>query len=373
MMVETQPRILLTPGPLTTSRATKQAMLHDWGSRDTEFIDMTARVRTRLEEIAGAKGTHHCVPLQGSGTFAVEAVIGTMVPRDGKVLVLVNGAYGQRIARICDYTGRAWASCETAENVPPKGEQVTAALKSDPAFTHVAAVHCETTSGVLNPIGEIAEAVRRQGRRLIIDAMSSFGAIPLNAREVTFEAIVSSANKCLEGVPGVAFAVIERKALVAAEGNAPCLSFDLFDQWRYMERSGEWRFTPPTQVIAALDRALKEHEKEGGVEGRGARYQRNCRVLVDGMRAMGFETFVPDELQAPVIVTFHTPANTRFNFAAFYEGLRQRGIIIYPGKLSQTDSFRIGCIGHVDHRDMERALDAIRDVLNDLGVGKLRP
>ncbi len=364
---------LLTPGPLTTSLTTKQAMLHDWGSRDAEFIRINARVRERLLDLAGGKGTHVCVPLQGSGTFIVEAMIGTLVPPAGKLLVLVNGAYGKRMVRMCEYYGRACAALEVPEDRAVDPAALDAALARDAAITHVAVVHCETTSGVLNPVEEIAAVTARRGRRLLIDAMSAFGAIPLDVSRVPCDAVAASANKCLEGVPGIGFALVRRAALEAAKGNAPSLSLDLHDQWTAMERTGQWRFTPPIHVIAALDQALSEHAAEGGVAGRGARYARNCRVLIEGLRAMGFETLLPDALQAPIIVTVHVPADPRFRFETFYERLGQRGFVIYPGKLTVADSFRIGCIGRLGEPEMRGALGAIHDVLAEMGVTECGP
>jgi 2-aminoethylphosphonate-pyruvate transaminase len=372
-MTKTEPPILLTPGPLTTSDATRRAMLRDWGSRDDDFIEMNRRVRARLVELAGGQGTHVCVPVQGSGTFAVEAAVGTLVPRAGKALILVNGAYGIRISRMCDALGRAYVTVETPEDEPPTADEVDRVLAADADIGHVIAVHCETTSGILNPIADIAAAVAGRGRGLIIDAMSSFGALPLDLDAVPAIAIVSSANKCLEGVPGMAFAIVREDVLTEAEGNAPGLSLDLYDQWRVLEGNGQWRFTPPTHVIAALDAALAQHEAEGGVEGRGARYCRNCEVLVGGMTDMGFRPFLPEDLQAPIIVTFHTPADPKFSFEQFYELLRGRGIVIYPGKLTRTDSFRIGCIGALDESHMQRALDAIGAVLGEMGVKRCAP
>ncbi len=372
-MPERDHPLLLTPGPLTTSAATKQAMLRDWGSRDEAFVGMTARVRARLVALAGAEGSHVCVPIQGSGTFALEAAIGTLVPPDGKLLVLINGAYGRRIATICDRIGRAHTDLAVAENRTPEAAQVDAALGADKALGHVALVHCETTSGILNPLGEIAEVAARHGRRLLIDAMSAFGALALDAREVPFEALVASANKCLEGVPGMAFVIARREAIEAAAGNAPSLSLDLHDQWRGFEGNGQWRFTPPTHVVAALDRALEEHAAEGGVAGRGARYERNCRTLVEGMRGLGFETLLPDDLQAPIIVTFHLPADPNFDFTRFYAGLSRRGYVIYPGKLTATESFRIGCIGRLDEDDMQGLLAAVAETLDEMGVEERGP
>jgi 2-aminoethylphosphonate-pyruvate transaminase len=360
--------LLLTPGPLTTSRATKDAMLRDWGSRDEEFAAMNQRTLARLVALAGGEGSHVAVVLQGSGTFAVEAMVGTMVPRRGKVLVLINGAYGRRIAQIAKVIGRACATLETPEDTPPDPGAVASAIAADPAITHVAAVYCETTSGILNPVAEIAAAVAASGRRFLIDAMSAFGALPCDAREIPFDALASSCNKCLEGVPGAAFVMCRRAALEEASGNAHSVALDLHDQWAFMEKTRQWRFTPPTHVIAAFDRALSEHAAEGGVAARGARYRRNCRVLIDGMRDMGFRPLLRDALQAPIIVTFHTPADPAFDFALFYEKLRLRGYLIYPGKLTIADSFRIGCIGQVTEDDIRGALGAVRHALGEMGV-----
>jgi 2-aminoethylphosphonate-pyruvate transaminase len=359
---------LLTPGPLTTSLSVKQAMLHDWGSRDHVFIAVNRQMRERLVELAGGVGTHVCVPMQGSGTFAVEAMIGTLVPPGGKLLVLVNGAYGKRMVRICQYYRRAHAVLEWAEDKAVEPAAVAKALAGDPGITHVAIVQCETTSGVLNPVAEVAEVVARAGRRLLIDAMSAFGALPLDARHIAFDALAASSNKCLEGVPGLGFVICRTEALLACKDNAPSLSLDLFDQWQALEKTGQWRFTPPIHCIVAFDQALKEHAAEGGIAGRGERYANNCRILVEGMRRLGFETLLPDRLQAPIIVTFHMPADPAFVFDSFYDKLRQRGFVIYPGKLTVADSFRIGCIGRLGEGEMRGALAAIAEAMAELGV-----
>jgi 2-aminoethylphosphonate-pyruvate transaminase len=364
---------LLTPGPLTTSRSVKEAMLHDWGSRDRNFIAINRQVRERLVALAGGEGTHVCVPLQGSGTFVVEATVGTLMPRDAKALILVNGAYGQRIAKICDYYQRRYTILETPENIPCSAADLDAALSADAALSHVFVIHCETTSGILNPVAEVAEVTARHGRKLIIDAMSAFGAVPLDAREVPFDAVVASSNKCIEGVPGVGFAIIRESLLKECKGNAPSLTLDLYDQWQTMEKTAQWRFTPPTHVIAAFEQALREHEEEGGVAGRGARYRRNCKILVDGMRELGFETLLPDALQAPIIVTFHMPADPSFVLQDFYDNLGERGFVIYPGKLTVADSFRIGCIGRLGDDEMRAALVAVRETLEQMGVTRCGP
>ena len=362
---------LLTPGPLTTSLTVKQAMLHDYGSRDAKFIDINARILERLVDIVNGAGNYVSVPLQGSGTFVVEAMIGNLVPADGKLLILINGAYGKRIAKICDYYKREYVIHETAEDVPVDTARLDAALDADAAISHVVVVHCETTSGILNPIKEVAAIVARHQRSLLIDSMSAFGALPLDATEIEFDAVVASSNKCLEGAPGMGFCIARESALEKTEGNSPSLVLDLYEQWRAMQKNRQWRFTPPTHVLLAFDQALTEYEAEGGVEGRGGRYQANRELLVTGMRALGFKTLLPDELQAPIIITFHMPANPEFDFDAFYDGLKNQGYVIYPGKLTVADSFRMGCIGRLDQQQMQGALDAVKQILAQFGIDRI--
>jgi len=362
---------LLTPGPLTTSLSVKQAMLHDYGSRDATFIDMNARILERLVGIVNGEGSYVAVPLQGSGTFVVEAMIGNFVPADGKLLILINGAYGQRIAKICDYYKREYRVQESAEDVPVDTAALDATLDANPDIGHVVVVHCETTSGILNPITEISQIVSRHGRSLLIDSMSAFGALPLDAREIEFDAVVASSNKCLEGAPGMGFCVARESVLEQTEGNSPSLVLDLYDQWRALQKNRQWRFTPPTHVLLAFDQALTEFEQEGGVAGRGGRYRENCDRLVAGMRDLGFKTLLPDELQAPIIITFHMPTNPEFDFAAFYDGLKHQGYVIYPGKLTVADSFRMGCIGRLGSEQIQGALAAVADLLARFGIERV--
>lgn len=367
-MNEAREPYLLTPGPLTTSMATKTAMLRDWGSWDEDFNGLTASVCRRLLEAAHATETHVCVPLQGSGTYAVEAALATLLPWDSKTLVLTNGAYGQRMIRILKYLGRDLTALDMGDYFPPSPSQVDAMLADDPAISHVAVVHCETSSGILNPLEAIAEVVHRWDRRLFVDAMSSFGALPIDARALPFDGLASSANKCFEGVPGFSFALLRRDVLKDCADNAHSLSLDLYDQWDYMSRTGQWRFTPPTQVVAAFASALDQHGAEGGVTGRLARYTRNKTVLVEGMRAMGFHTLLDDRWLSPIIVTFHAPGHSNFNFKDFYQSIKRRGFIIYPGKLTQVESFRIGCIGQLFEEQMRGVLAAIRATLDEMGI-----
>jgi len=364
---------LLTPGPLTTSMTVKQAMLHDWGSRDAGFVAINNRMRQRLVELIGGGTDFTTVPMQGSGTFAVEAMLGSFIGPKDKLLILINGAYGKRMAKICEYYGRSTAILEWPEDQPVDPAKVRNALDADPAITHVAVVHCETTSGILNPIAEVADVVATAGRRLLIDSMSAFGALPIDAQSVIFDAVAASSNKCIEGVPGLGFVLSRVSALEKTKGNAVSLTLDLFEQWQNLEKTSQYRFTPPIHCIVAFDQALTEHEQEGGVAGRGGRYRNNHKILVDGMRAMGFETLLPDRLQAPIIVTFHMPSDPKFVFDTFYNGLKDRGFVIYPGKLTVANSFRIGCIGRIGETEMKAFLAAAKEVMAELGVASGRP
>jgi len=366
--MSTAQSILLTPGPLTTSHRTRQAMMVDWGSWDDRFNQLTASLCEQLLAIINGGDSHHCVPLQGSGTFAVEAAIGTLVPRDGKVLVLINGAYGKRLAKICEVLGRAFSTFETAEDEPTTAADVDRLLHADASLTHVALIHCETSTGILNPLPEIAQVVAQHGKRLIIDAMSSFGALPVDAQQVPFDALIAASGKCLEGVPGMGFVFARKDALANAAGNSHSLAMDLFDQHTYMAKTGQWRFTPPTHVVAALHEALLQYNEEGGLSARHQRYAENCKALLDDMAKLGFRSFLPAAIQAPIIVTFHAPKDPRYQFKAFYERVKAKGFILYPGKLTQVETFRVGCIGHVNQAEMHAAVAAVAEVLREMEV-----
>ena len=360
--------ILLTPGPLTTSLTTKQAMLRDWGSWDASFNRITLSICKDLVDIVGGGDDYACVPLQGSGTFAVEAAIGNVVPRDGKVLVPNNGAYCARIVKICRYLGRAIVDLPVPEDQPVTGAVVAAALDADPGITHVAQVHCETGAGVLNDLTGVAQVCKARGKGLIVDAMSSFAALPIDVASIPFDALVAASGKCLEGVPGMGFVILRKTVLARCAGNSHSLAMDLHDQYTYMQKTTQWRFTPPTHVVAALRAAIDQFHQEGGQAARLARYTENCRVLIDGMKCLGFRTYLPDAVQAPIIVTFHAPADPAYAFKAFYEATRERGYILYPGKLTQVETFRVGCIGAIDANEMRNVVTAVAQTLTALGL-----
>jgi len=359
---------LLTPGPLTTSVTTKEAMLHDWGSRDQQFIDLNQSIRDSLVKLIDGQNTYQCVPMQGSGTFAVESMISSLTTKDSNILILINGAYGQRMKKMCHYLNRNTIDYEVPEHETHNLNKLEEIIDQNKQLTHVFAVYCETTSGILNPINEMANLVEKKNLSLFIDAMSAFGALPLSSKNIKFDAVAASSNKCLEGVPGVGFILVKNNIIENAKGNSHSLSLDLYDQWKAMEKNKQWRFTPPTHVLAAFNQAIAEHAKEGGVEGRHKRYKNNCKIICDGMKEIGFEQLLSDELQAPIIITFKQPCDPNFNFQKFYNALSDKNFLIYPGKLTVADTFRIGCIGNLNDQDMKDTIAAVKEVVNDLNI-----
>ena len=366
----TPDKLLFTPGPLTTSLTVKQAMLHDAGSRDPAFIQLVRDIREQLLQLGDVSRAvgYETILMQGSGTFGVESVISSVLPRDGKLLAIVNGAYGERIVATAARHGIPTTVLRQDEDQVPSVDDIATALKGDPEITHVAAAHCETITGILNPIEAIGEVVQQYDREFIVDAMSSFGAIPLNLTAAGVDYLISSANKCIEGVPGFAFVLARREALLATEGRARTLSLDLLAQWKGLEKDGQFRFTPPTHALLAFAQALKELAEEGGVAGRGARYRANHVALIAGMKAVGFRPYLAPDVQSFIITTFHYPADPKFVFEQFYQRLFAKGFVIYPGKLTRLDCFRIGNIGRLYPKDIQSLLTAIEAVLQEMGL-----
>jgi 2-aminoethylphosphonate-pyruvate transaminase len=362
-------KLLFTPGPLTTSLSVKQAMLHDAGSWHFEFNALVADVRERLLKLAGSSRETgwEVVPLQGSGTFGVEAVFQTCVPAEGKVAVLTNGAYGDRIVQMLKHARIAHAVLRAPEDQPVDPDALDQLLAQDKAVTHIAVVHCETTTGIINPIEAIGRVARKHGKIHVVDAMSSFGAIPIDFEACGIDFLVSSANKCIEGVPGFAFVFCRRQVLIACDGYARSLSLDLLGQLKGFEKNGQFRYTPPTHALLAFHQALAEIEEEGGVAARGARYRRNHETLMAGMGELGFRALLPAPVQSYIITAFRTPADPQFSFEVFYRQLSDRGFIIYPGKLTQVDTFRIGNIGRLFPSDLDQLVHAIRGTLREMG------
>src|SRR5206468_2869520 len=361
--------LLFTPGPLTTSATVKAAMQHDIGSRDADFIELVAGIRSELLRIAGVSREqgYEAVLMQGSGTFGLESVISSVIPRDGRLVVLANGAYGERMAKIAERLGISTKLARWLENESPHPAAVQRLIEVEPAATHVATVHCETTTGILNPIDEIARIIKAGGREFILDAMSSFGGVPLDLSKLKIDYLISSPNKCLEGVPGFSFVLARRKALEATKGRARSVSLDLLAQWEGLERNGQFRFTPPTHALLAFARALEELREEGGVSARAARYRANRETLRTGMRRLGSAEYLPAERQSNIITAFRHPDDPNFRFEDFYHRLRLRGFVIYPGKLSQDNCFRIGTVGRINEKNMGDLVATIGEVLGEIG------
>ena len=365
---------LLTPGPLTTSRTVKLALLADWGSRDVEFRKLVKEIRQELLQLAGCDDTYECVLMQGSGTFAIEAALGSFCPdKRKKTLVVANGAYGERAAQILEKINRPYERMSKTDTTQLTPEHIIPTLQEDKNISHVWLIHCETTSGIVNPIADLARAVKSRGCIFMVDAMSSFGALDINMVRDGIDVMVSSSNKCIEGIPGFSYVLVRRNLLQLSQGHSHSVVLDLFEQWRGLEASGQFRFTPPTHALVAFRQALRELDEEGGIVARYKRYARNAEVLTTGMVGLGFQPLLSTNQSGPIIQTFLTPRDSNFKFEIFYEKLRERGFAIYPGKLTQRDSFRIGTIGHLNEAHMLRVVAAIKDVLQDTNVKDLMP
>ena len=363
--------LLLTPGPLTTTRTVREAMMEEYSTWDVDYNNIVESIRNSLVRLAVRDdvnlGSFTSVLMPGSGTFSVESVVGSVIHPDGKLLVLNNGAYGARVATISRMLGIETVELSQVETELTNLNAVEKILIEDPAISHVAMVHCETTTGMLNPAEAVGEIVRRLGRIYILDAMSSFGGMPISMESTGAHYLISSANKCVQGVPGFGFVIADRAQLEAAKGFARSHSLDLYDQWREMEsKGGKWRFTSPTHVVNAFACALEELDAEGGVQARYNRYLNNHKSLVEGMRSLGFKTLINDEFQSPIITSFHCPDLAVFDFQNFYDALKGYGFVIYPGKVSNADCFRIGTIGDVYKDDVLELLKKIEEVMSGL-------
>jgi 2-aminoethylphosphonate-pyruvate transaminase len=354
------PYLLLTPGPLSTTHRVKRQMLRDWCTWDKDYNQIVQQIRSQLVKLATVQDGYTVTLMQGSGTFSVESAIGSVIPKDGKLVVLVNGEYGRRIGQIANKLGISTVTIDSSELAAPDPQELDKVLQQDPQITHVAMVHCETTTGMLNPIKAIGDIAKKYKKVFIVDAMSSFGGIVIDMAELHIDFLVSSANKCIQGVPGFGFVLAKHSSMIAIEGLSRSVSLDLYDQWRCMEdNGGKWRFTSPTHVVRAFAEALKELDEEGGIVARQQRYGENQHALVVGMQRLGFEPLLDAQLQSSIITSFHNPQHPNYNFNTFYEVLKEKGFVIYPGKVSLADCFRIGTIGDVWPSDIDKLIEAV--------------
>jgi 2-aminoethylphosphonate-pyruvate transaminase len=364
-------KALFTPGPLTTSMTVKQAMLRDLGSRDTEFIEIVKEIRNKLVELCANLDEFTSILIPGSGTYGIEATLTSVIPPDGKLLLIINGAYGMRMLKIAEIYNISRVKLISVENTQPNAQMVEMLLTEDPTITHVAVVHCETTTGIINPIQEYGKIARKHHCIFIVDAMSSFGAYPIDMKECEIDFLVSSSNKCIEGTPGFSFVIANKNTLKGTAGFARTLSLDLFAQWEGLEGNGQFRFTPPTHSILAFYQALLELEMEGGITGRSERYQTNYQITINEMVKMGFKPYVEESKRGYIITSFYYPDHPNFNFTEFYQLLSEKGHVIYPGKLSHADCFRLGHIGRITSADVRSLMLSISETLKELNIYSL--
>jgi len=362
-------KLLFTPGPLTTAKSVKEAGLRDLGSRDSEFISHVQQIRQKLLALANVESpAYEAVIIQGSGTFGIEATISSAIPKNGMLLNIINGAYGRRISQIARIHSIPLIELIYEENEIPDLLEIESALNKNPLITHVAVVHGETTTGLLNPIADIGLITGEHNKAYIVDAMSTFGAYDIDMKAMNISYLISSSNKCIEGIPGFSYVLAQRSELEKCKYQARSLSLDLYDQWQGLDSNGQFRFTPPVQALLAFHEALNELDKEGGVSGRAERYSVNNAFLVGEMRELGFEIYLPAHLRSYIITSFLYPSHPDFSFETFYSELNKRGYVIYPGKLSKVDCFRIGNIGQLYPADIQNLVDTIESVLHEMNI-----
>jgi 2-aminoethylphosphonate-pyruvate transaminase len=360
-------KLLFTPGPLSTSKATKLSMNYDYGSRDSDFIKLNQTIIRDLSMIIRNNKKLIAIPIQGSGTFAVEAMVSNFIGKKDRALIAINGSYGHRISKICRYNKIKHNEIIFKEDEITHSKKIDFELKKR-KYTHLIIVHCETTIGILNPLEEISEICKKNNVKLLVDGMSTFGGIDIDYKKIKFEVLAASSNKCLEGVPGISFCITDYNSLRKTKGNSNTLSLDLLDQWQMIKNTGQWRFTPPTHVLLALYSSLKQLKKEKGVRGRNQRYNKNCEFLRNNMENIGFKCVIDKSIQAPIIVTFYTPKLLKNKFKQFYNHLSKKGFLIYPGKLSKKDTFRIGCIGNLNKENFKELIEAIKQTLKIMKI-----
>lgn len=360
---------LLTPGPLTTTDSVKAAMLVDHCTWDDDYKVITKRIIKNLLELANvSEAAYTAVLMQGSGTFGVESVLTSSVGALDRLLILTNGVYGLRMAEIAQHAQLPYDVLEFPYNRVPDAQVVAEFLDSHPSITHLAMVHCETTTGILNDIQAISQVAKARQLTFIVDAMSSFGGIPIDVADLNIDFLISSANKCIQGVPGFSFIIAKQEAILATKGKATSLSLDLYEQWETMSKDGKWRFTSPTHVVIAFEQALQELAKEGGVVARNSRYQANMTKLLTLFKANGLLAYIPEENQSPIIATFELPSQ-KIDFKEMYKFVKSEGYAIYPGKLLDLNTFRVGVIGEIYQADIERVSDIFKTYLTDKKIG----
>ena len=357
---------LLTPGPLTTTDTVKKEMMFDHCTWDEDYKKITQKIRKKLLKLAHVSEKEYtAVLMQGSGTFGVESVLTSVIGEEETLLIAANGAYGERMEEIAQHAKIPYFIYNEEYDQVPSSEKIANILKEHPEITHVSMVHSETTSGILNDIASVAKVVKAAGKTFIVDAMSSFGGVDIPVGDLGIDFLISSANKCIQGVPGFSFIICRRDKLLESQGKARSLSLDLYDQWKTMDKDGKWRFTSPTHVVLAFAQALREMEEEGGIPKRAERYQENNRLLIEKMQELGIRPYIGSEHQGPIITTFFYPSQHDFSFQEMYQYIKDRGYAIYPGKVTDADTFRIGNIGEIYPEDIEKLCGIMKEFLEE--------
>ena len=363
--------ILLNPGPLTTTDSVKfSQVVSDICPREREFGELMKSIQADLTKIAGGNEKYTTVLIAGSGTASVEATISSVVPEDTKLLVINNGAYGQRIIEIAKAYGIETVELKYKYGNPPDIGEMEEILSNDTSVSSIAMVHHETTTGLLNPLSEVGSLAKKYDKLLIIDAISSFAGIPFSISENNVDFMISSSNKCIQGVPGCSFIICKISELEKSKNIRRSVYFHLFDQYDFMINHLQMRFTPPVQVLYALRQAIDEFFEEGA-ENRYKRYCANNKVLTDGMLELGFQPYLPNAPQSRLLTTYYEPKHPNFSFNKMHDLLYERGFTIYPGKLANMDTFRVANMGALIKTDILNYIDNLKEVLKELKIDHL--
>lgn len=360
--------ILLNPGPATTTRSVKEAqVVPDICPREQEFGDLLDGIRRDLVRIVHGEDQFVTILFGGSGTAAMEAVMSSVVPPGGRVLVVENGAYGTRFVEMAERHRIETVSFRMPYGEPPDLKALDALLSVNQGITHLFVIHHETTTGMLNPVSEIAATAARNGVSVVLDAMSSFAGLPIDLRRLGVDYLISSSNKCIQGMAGLSFVLCRRSLLVASRNHARTYYLDLLEQHLYFEKTRQTRFTPPVQTCYALRRAIDEYFAEGQ-GGRFARYRANWETLYAGLSNLGFRFLLPRQWESGILVAVREPDHPAYSFEDMHDYLYARGFTIYPGKGAREATFRLSILGDLSTTDVTAFLQALEAYLKERGI-----
>jgi len=362
--------ILLNPGPATTTDTVKNSLLvPDICPREKEFGELMKRVMKKLVDVIHGGPEYTSVIFTGSGTAAIEACITSVVPHDKKIFIINNGAYGKRMVQIAKINKIDCIHYEEAVNKEINLNSIESFLKQNKReISHLAIVHHETTTGMLNPVNEICKISNSFGIECIVDAMSSYAGIPINIKEMNADFLISSSNKCIQGMAGLSF-VISRVSSLDKLNNIPprSLYLDLLGQFQSLKKTNQMRFTPAVQIFYALEQALNEYFEETAIR-RYERYKNSYDVLIRGLKDLGFKLYLPDHLHSKLLTTIYEPTNSAYSFNEMHDYLYEKGYTIYPGKCNNENTFRIANIGQIDQTDIIGFIEKLEAYLIKYGI-----